>query len=65
MSMKQWITISICPPKVGTPIILRTANTFGLGRGYETLDVDDGLLDQEEYETHFAGTDFVEWMDIS
>ena len=63
--MKEWITISITPPKVGVPIVLRTANSFGLGRGYEVSDVDEELFSQEEYETSLVGTDFVEWMDIS
>lgn len=63
--MKQWVTISICPPKVGVPIVLRTADVFGLGHGYEVSDVDEELFDQEEYESSLSGTDFVEWMDIS
>jgi hypothetical protein len=63
--MNQWLTISINPPKVGTPIVLRTANKFGLGRTFEISDIDESLFNQEEYETSLAGTDFIEWMDIS
>ena len=63
--INKWLTISINPPKVGTPIVLRTANEFGLGHTFETSDIDESLFDQEEYETSLAGTDFIEWMDIS
>lgn len=63
--INKWLTISINPPKVGTPIVLRTANFLGRGRTVEISDIDENLFDQEEYETSLAGTDFIEWMDIS
>lgn len=61
----KWLTISINPPPVGKPIVLRSADPFGLGYSYEVSDVDGDLFDQEEYETCLAGTDFIEWMDLS
>jgi hypothetical protein len=63
--MNNWIVISICPPKVGTPIAVRTSNEFGLGHSYGIRDFDSKIFSQEEYETHLSGTDFVEWTDIS
>ena len=63
--MSNWTTISINPPPIGTSIVLRTADKFGLGHTYEISDIDESLFDQEEYETSLSATDYVEWMDLS
>jgi hypothetical protein len=63
--MNKWITISINPPKVGTPITVRTANELDLGYSYETYDFSDDVFDQEEYESALAASDYIEWMDLS
>jgi hypothetical protein len=63
--MNKWITISINPPEVGTPIVLRTSDKYGYGCNYEVSNIDEKLFSQEEYETSLAATDYIEWMDLS
>ena len=57
----KWLTISINPPKLNEPIVVRSKNFLGYGRSYEVLDVDTGLISQESLDSYLENSGFVEW----
>lgn len=62
--INNWLTISINPPKLDEKIVVRGADTTGLGCSMEIVEFDSAMFDEDEAADHLIHSEFIEWLEL-